>query len=129
MSISELSDHSDIPVSTIKFYIRKDLLPGPVKTGRTRGYYTLRHLNRLKVIQKCKKDGNMALDRIREIVQVIDQEIEGEGGGIPDHPQFRDPILLNPLSPFSVKRDMRPSPSPMSSRPLVSERVLFINTF
>jgi len=81
LSISELSDHSHMPVSTIKFYIRKELLPGPVKTGRTKGYYTLKHLNRLRLIQKCKKDGNMALDRIREIVQVINQEIEDERGG------------------------------------------------
>ncbi|MBW2145171.1 MAG: TetR family transcriptional regulator, partial [Deltaproteobacteria bacterium] len=78
MSISELSAHANIPVSTIKFYIRKDLLSGPVKTGRTRGYYTLKHLNRLNLIQKFKKDGIMTLDKIRETLQVIDHQAEGE---------------------------------------------------
>jgi AcrR family transcriptional regulator len=78
MSISELSAQSTIPVSTIKFYIRKGLLAGPVTTGRTRGYYTLSHLNRLNLIQKLKEDGTMTLDKIRETLQVIDQQGESE---------------------------------------------------
>jgi AcrR family transcriptional regulator len=78
MTISELSAQSGIPVSTIKFYIRKNLLPGPIKTGQTRGYYTIRHLNRLALVQKMKKEERMPLEKIREIVQMIDHEIETE---------------------------------------------------
>lgn len=78
MSISEISALSGIPVSTIKFYIRKELLPGPVKTGHTRGYYTIKHLNRLNLIRRFKKDGKMTLDKIRETLQVIDDQAEIE---------------------------------------------------
>ncbi len=80
MTISELSAQSGVPLSTIKFYIRKNLLPGPVKTGQTRGYYTLRHLNRLELIQKMKKEEKMTIEKINGIVQMIDHEIEAEMG-------------------------------------------------
>lgn len=78
MKISELSIRSGIPVSTIKFYIRKGLLAKPVKTGGTQGFYTLRHLDRLKLIQKMQKESNMGLDKIREITELIDSSEERE---------------------------------------------------
>jgi AcrR family transcriptional regulator len=78
MKISELSARSGIPVSTIKFYIRKGLLPKPTKTGETQGFYTPKHLDRLKLIQKIQKEGNMPLDKIREITEMIDSSEERE---------------------------------------------------
>jgi AcrR family transcriptional regulator len=81
MKISELSTRSGVPVSTIKFYIRKKLLPKPMKTGETQGLYTLKHLDRLKLIQKIQKEGNMPLDKIREITEMIDSSEEREKRG------------------------------------------------
>jgi len=81
MKISELSARSGIPVSTIKFYIRKRLLPKPMKTGETQGFYTLKHLDRLKLIQKIQKESNMPLDKIREITEMIGSWAEREKRG------------------------------------------------
>jgi AcrR family transcriptional regulator len=78
MKISELSLRSGVPISTIKFYIRKRLLAGPVKTGGTQGLYTSRHLDRLKLIQKMQKESNMPLNKIREITELIDSSEERE---------------------------------------------------
>ncbi len=78
LKISELSTRSRVPVSTIKFYIRKRLLPGPMKTGGTRGYYTRKHLDRLRLIRKIRRDGNMSLDKVREITEMIDLAEERE---------------------------------------------------
>lgn len=78
MKISELSARSGVPVSTIKFYIRKRLLPKPVKTGETQGYYTRKHFDRLLLVQKIQREGSMPLDRIREITQLIDSSEERE---------------------------------------------------
>ena len=78
MKMSELSQRSGIPVSTIKFYLRKGLLPKPRKTGETQAYYTLKHLDRLKLIQKIQKEGGMPLSTIREITQIIDSGEERE---------------------------------------------------
>jgi AcrR family transcriptional regulator len=78
MKISELSARSEVPVSTIKFYIRKELLPKPTKTAGTQGFYTAKHLDRLKLIQKIQKEGNMSLEKIREITGIIDASEERE---------------------------------------------------
>lgn len=78
MAISELSSRSGVPVSTIKFYLREGLLPKPVKTGETRAYYTLRHVDRLKLIEKLKKDSNLPLQKIKEITRMIDTGEERE---------------------------------------------------
>lgn len=76
MKISELSTRSGVPVSTIKFYIRKKLIPKPVKTGETQGYYTRKHLDRLLLIQKIRTEGGMPLDKIKEITELIDSSEE-----------------------------------------------------
>jgi AcrR family transcriptional regulator len=78
MKISELSARSEVPVSTIKFYIRKELLPKPTKTAGTQGFYTAKHLDRLKLIQKIQKEGNMSLEKLREITRMIDASEERE---------------------------------------------------
>jgi AcrR family transcriptional regulator len=78
MKISELAARSGVPISTIKFYIRKALLPKPIKTSGTQGAYTARHLDRLNLIQKIQKEGNMSLDKIREITEMIDASEERE---------------------------------------------------
>lgn len=77
MTISELSSRSGLPVSTIKFYIRKGLLPKPVKTGKTRGTYTRKHLQRLQFIQKIRKEGTLALEKIGGITAMMDSWEEG----------------------------------------------------
>ncbi len=78
MAISELSTLSGIPLSTIKFYIRKKLLPKPIKTGKTRATYNTKHLDRLTLIKKIQKEGNIPLDKIREIINIIDLGEERE---------------------------------------------------
>jgi AcrR family transcriptional regulator len=54
------------------------LLPKPIKTAGTQGFYTAKHLDRLKLIQKIQKEGNMSLDKIREITGMIDASEERE---------------------------------------------------
>jgi len=73
MTVSELASLSEIPLSTIKFYIREKLLPRPKKTKGTKANYDSRHLNRLKLIKKIQAEGNLPLAKIREIVGVIDE--------------------------------------------------------
>ena len=72
MTISELSSLSDIPLSTIKFYIRESLLPGPKKTRGTRAYYDEGHLHRLRLVKKIQTEGNLPLSKIKEIIGMIE---------------------------------------------------------
>jgi AcrR family transcriptional regulator len=77
MTISELSKVAQVPVSTIKYYIRKGLFPTTIKIRKTKALYTSRHLNRIKLIKKIQNKSNMTLAQIKEITDLIDKE-DGE---------------------------------------------------
>ena len=67
MRISELSNYSKIPVTTIRFYLHLGMLPPPLKTAKTMAYYTQSHLSRLFEIQKMKEK-NFSLSTIKDIL-------------------------------------------------------------
>ena len=78
MTISELSERTNVPISTIKFYIRNNLIPSPIKTRETRAFYTQKHLNRINLIQKLKKDAKISLNKIKDIINTINDNGEFE---------------------------------------------------
>ena len=58
MTLAELADAAQLPARTIRFYIARGLLDGPVKAGRAAAY-TPEHLARLEQIKKLQADGRM----------------------------------------------------------------------
>jgi DNA-binding transcriptional MerR regulator len=70
--ISELSEHSGIPVASIKFYIREGMLPRGTATSATRADYGDEHLARLRVIQALSDVRALPLARVKEILSLID---------------------------------------------------------
>ncbi len=78
MTLSELSGLSDIPITTVKFYIRKGLVPKPKKIRGTKASYSFKHLNRLKIIKKMQKEGNISLGKISEIINIMEDGAEDE---------------------------------------------------
>jgi DNA-binding transcriptional MerR regulator len=56
MSLAELAGKSGLPGRTIRFYIARNLLPGPLKAGRDAAYGT-EHLERLKTIAQLQGKG------------------------------------------------------------------------
>jgi DNA-binding transcriptional MerR regulator len=57
-TLAELSEESGIPARTIRFYIARGLLDGPVKAGRG-AVYTAQHLARLEKIKELQAEGRM----------------------------------------------------------------------
>src|SRR5258706_12697190 len=57
-TLAELSEESSIPARTIRFYIARGLLKGPVKAGRG-AVYTAEHLARLEKIKALQAEGRM----------------------------------------------------------------------
>lgn len=66
-TLPELAEESRIPARTIRYYIARGLLPGPVVAGRS-ATYNSRHLERLQVIRKLQREGRM----LAEIAQAPD---------------------------------------------------------
>lgn len=57
MKISELSVCSCTPASTIRYYLRKGLLPEPLRTSKNMAYYSQGHLERLTQIKEMQTTG------------------------------------------------------------------------
>jgi DNA-binding transcriptional MerR regulator len=60
-TLAELSEESGIPARTIRFYIARGLLDGPVKAGRG-AVYTAEHLARLEQIKKSQGEGKTLVE-------------------------------------------------------------------
>src|ERR1700680_4880031 len=77
-TLAELADESGIPARTIRFYIARGLLDGPVKAGRG-AVYTAEHLARIEQIKSLQAEGKMLAD----IVHVLAGGESAETGPVP----------------------------------------------
>jgi DNA-binding transcriptional MerR regulator len=66
MSLAELADASGIPARTIRFYIARGLLDGPVKGGRA-AVYSDEHLAILERILKLQSAGHTLAEIARTL--------------------------------------------------------------
>src|SRR5262249_20894059 len=99
MKVSELSDRADVPLPTIKFYIREGLLPKGASTGKNQADYGVVHLERLALIRSLKDDAGLGIDAIGRVLRAADEAREeyirvaidavaGPGADVPETPQF-----------------------------------------
>jgi len=68
IKMKQLSQASNLPVSTIKFYMLRGLLPLPRKEKRNVAYYDSAFLGRLMVIKKMRSEG-VSIRSIKEILE------------------------------------------------------------
>lgn len=80
MRISELSRRSGVPISSIKFYIREQLLPPGERRGPNQAAYDELHLDRLDLIRALREVGGLSVEVTRLVLQSID------GPGSEAHP-------------------------------------------
>jgi len=85
-TLAELSEESGIPARTIRFYITRGLLDGPVKAGRGAAY-TAEHLARLEKIKALQAEGRM----LAEIALELDGKPAAEKAAAPS-PWWQHPI-------------------------------------
>jgi DNA-binding transcriptional MerR regulator len=74
MWISELSRRTGVPVATIKYYLREDLLPPGEAVGATRARYDETHVRRLRLIRALVQAGGLSLSRVRAVLSAVDEE-------------------------------------------------------
>ena len=72
MRISELSRHSGVPTTTIKFYIREGLLPAGTRSHRNQATYGEGHLQRLDLICTLRDVAGLSLDVVRKVLEQVD---------------------------------------------------------
>jgi DNA-binding transcriptional MerR regulator len=74
MWIAELSRQTDVPVATIKYYLREGLLPAGEAVGATRARYDESHVRRLRLIRALVEAGGLTLNQIRGVLAAVDEE-------------------------------------------------------
>ncbi|MGW4639663.1 MerR family transcriptional regulator [Sphaerisporangium sp. NPDC004334] len=68
MRIAELSRRADVPVPTIKYYLREGLLPPGERTSHNQARYGEGHLHRLRVIKALIGVGGLSVAATREVL-------------------------------------------------------------
>lgn len=72
MRISELARCTDVPVGTIKYYLREGLLPPGEAVSATQARYNEFHVARLRLIRALLVAGNLPVSKARAVLAVID---------------------------------------------------------
>lgn len=74
MRISELSRRSEVPIASIKFYLRDGLLMPGTPTATNQADYGDAHVRRLRLIRALRDVGGLDLARIARITAAIDAD-------------------------------------------------------
>ncbi|GAA1429923.1 MerR family transcriptional regulator [Microlunatus lacustris] len=76
MRISELARAADVPLATVKFYLREGLLPPGERTSATQARYHDAHLDRLRLVRALTGPGGLSLAAVRRVVGAIESPPE-----------------------------------------------------
>jgi DNA-binding transcriptional MerR regulator len=69
LKISELSKRTGVPKSTILYYVKKGLLPEPVKTSPNMAWYDESCIDRLTIIKELQNRKFIPLDHIKALIE------------------------------------------------------------
>ncbi|GAA1907390.1 MerR family transcriptional regulator [Lapillicoccus jejuensis] len=72
MRVSELAAAADVPLATVKFYLREGLLMPGTATSRTRANYDEQHLERLRLVRALVETGGLGLREVRSVLAALD---------------------------------------------------------
>src|SRR5687767_5007685 len=76
LKISELAGAADVPVATVRHYLREGLLPEPVKTSRNMAYYPPEFAERIRLIKQLQEQRFMPLKVIRELLESANGDLD-----------------------------------------------------
>ncbi|TWD80489.1 MerR-like DNA binding protein [Kribbella amoyensis] len=74
MRIAELSRQSGVPVPTIKYYLRENLLPPGERTSPNQASYGDQHLRRLRLIRALVDLGKVPIAQVKDVIAGLDSE-------------------------------------------------------
>ncbi|MBO1756193.1 MerR family transcriptional regulator [Allobranchiibius sp. CTAmp26] len=99
MKISELARRTDVPVPTLKFYLRDGLLHPGQSLNRTQASYDDSHVERTRLVRALTESAGLDLAAVRAVLAVLEQQPA-------DWTQFLGQVQLASNSPH--EQDDRP---------------------
>ena len=127
MKISELSRRSKVPISTIRYYILEELIPAPLKTGKTRAYYSSIHLKVLNFIRYKQIEGGKTLCVIKEEIKNKVAFLQSNPKPTDLSPDKRDVILSSSIALFLEKGYAETSTSDIAHHAKISKGTIYQN--
>ncbi len=100
----ELAERSGVPVATVKYYLREELLPPGVAVGATRAHYDEGHVARLRLIRALVEVAGMGLDRVRSVLAAVDSGTSVEASIGAAHYRLSPPSQAGQESTERVRR-------------------------
>ncbi|MFF0339277.1 MerR family transcriptional regulator [Kribbella sp. NPDC004875] len=76
MRIGELSKVTDVPVPTIKYYLREGLLPAGELSSPNQASYGETHIRRLRLIRALIELAQVPVATVKEILESLDSDTE-----------------------------------------------------
>lgn len=70
--VSELAATAQVPLATVKYYLREGLLMPGTATSRTRAEYDEPHLERLRLVRALVETGGLGLREVRSVLAALD---------------------------------------------------------
>jgi AcrR family transcriptional regulator len=127
MKISELSRRSNIPISTIRYYILEGLIPAPLKTGKTRAFYSGIHLKILNLIRYKQVEGRKPLNVIKEEIKNRVAFLQNNSKKTDLSSDKRDAILSSSIALFLEKGYAETSTSDIAHHAKMSKGTIYQN--
>ena len=72
MRISELARETGVPVATIKYYLREQLLPEGTRTSATQAQYGEEHVARLRLVRALIGPGGLSIAAVHRVLDAIE---------------------------------------------------------
>lgn len=72
MKLNQLAAATEVPVSSIKFYLREGLLPPGEKLNATTARYGDHHKDRLELIKVLRHAVGLSLEQVRPVIAAVD---------------------------------------------------------
>jgi DNA-binding transcriptional MerR regulator len=74
MLVSELAERADVPLATVKYYLREGLLPPGDVVGPRRAEYDGSHVQRLRILRLLREIGGVPVSSLRVVMDALDDE-------------------------------------------------------
>jgi DNA-binding transcriptional MerR regulator len=98
--MAELSTRSGLPVATIKYYQRENLLPGGERSGPTQALYAEAHLDRIRLVRGLIEVGKLSVAAARRVIEAIDSDLP-----LPDTFEVAQHAVSDAIDPATVTTD------------------------
>ena len=72
MRIAELSQRTEVPVATIKYYLREGLLPAGTTTAPNQAQYDEHHVARLRLIRALREGAGLSIATLGRVLAAVE---------------------------------------------------------